>query len=139
MGIEKYIVSQANVQHNGKYFYGDVLEALIGAIFLDKGLKKTEKIVLRHIIKEYIDPSKLLNNEKDFKSRVIEWCQKHKQEIVFKCRIETNACESNNHPNYFYADLLINNKIVAQGEGLSKKEAEQNAARMIWEKQISRN
>lgn len=136
LSIEKYIISQANVQYTGKYFYGDMVEALIGALFLDKGYHRTQTIVLKRLLKDYLNPENLVKLEVDFKSRIIEWCQKYKYNINFVCKTQYSSKTSS---NLFYADVLIDNKVVGSGIGTSKKEAEQNAAHIVWEKNLSPN
>lgn len=131
LDFAKYIVSQSNVQCSGKYFYGDMVEALIGALFLDKGFDKTKAIVLNRLLNGFLDIDNLVKIEVDFKSRIIEWCQKNKHTINFDCHVK-KAC-----PNVFCADVSINSETAANGTGASKKEAEQNAARVIWEKYVS--
>jgi ribonuclease-3 len=133
LDIDRYIISQPNVQYFGKYFYGDMVEALIGALFLDKGFKRTKAIVQRRLLKDYLDPESLIKLEVDFKSRVIEWCQKYKHNIIFNCRIKHTRVKSS---NLFSADVMINGEVMGNGTGTSKKEAEQNAARIVWEKNI---
>ncbi|MBN1119023.1 MAG: ribonuclease III [Bacteroidales bacterium] len=111
---------------NHKSVYGDALEAIIGAIYLDKGYKKTKKFILERIIDHHINLKKLAETEIDFKSRIIEWGQKNKKDINFTCQEESN--KDNRNPQ-FISHLLIADKIIGMGSGTSKKEAEQNAAR----------
>ncbi|NJK87062.1 MAG: hypothetical protein HC906_14895 [Bacteroidales bacterium] len=82
LGIPNIIKSKINCE-NHKSIYGDALEALIGALYLDKGFKKTRKIVLERIIRNHINMAKLQETEHDFKSRIIEWGQKNKKDISF--------------------------------------------------------
>ena len=133
LGIDKYIVSQVSVQYSGKYFYGDTVEAIIGALFLDKGFNCTKTIVLQRFLKDYLDAEALVNHEVDFKSRVIEWCQKYKYNIAFNCKVKNSSSKS---VNLFCVDVLINGKIAGNGTGTSKKEAEQNAARTAWAQNV---
>ena len=134
LDIDKYIVSQANVQCSGKYFYGDMVEALIGALFLDKGFEKAKDIIQNRLLKDYLQPDNLLKLEVDFKSRVIEWCQKNRYKIVFNCTVK--YLQDTNPSQMFYVDALVDGSLLGNGKGTSKKEAEQNAARIVWENHV---
>lgn len=125
LGIGHLVISKVT-NDNHKAVYGDALEAIIGAIFLDKGYKRTKKFVLKRIIDHHINLKKLSETEIDFKSRIIEWGQKNKKELSFTCREDT---ESNRPQPVFISHLLIFDKIAGIGSGGSKKEAEQNAAK----------
>lgn len=125
LGIANLIVSKVT-NDNHKSVYGDALEAIIGAIYLDKGYKKTQKFVLEKIIDHHINLRQLSQTEIDFKSRIIEWSQKNKKEINFTCSEDTN---SESKQPVFISHLLIFDKIIGAGTGGSKKEAEQNAAK----------
>jgi ribonuclease III len=125
LGISEMIVSKMS-KDNHKSVYGDALEALIGALYLDKGYERTKKIVLERIIQSDININRLLNTETDFKSRIIEWGQKNKKSINF-----TSFEEMDEHTNtpIFVTHLFVVDDIIGRGSGSSKKEAEQNAAR----------
>jgi ribonuclease-3 len=125
LGIGDMIISKMS-KDNHKSVYGDTLEALIGALYLDKGYDRTKKIVLERIIQSDININRLLTTEIDFKSRIIEWGQKNKKAINFTSFEEPD--EQNNTP-VFITHLIIVDDIVGRGSGFSKKEAEQNAAR----------
>lgn len=125
LGIGDMIISKLS-RDNHKSVYGDTLEALIGALYLDKGYEKTKKIVLERIIQSDININRLLTTETDFKSRVIEWGQKNKKSISFTSFEEVE--EQSNTP-VFITHLFVVDDVVGRGSGFSKKEAEQNAAR----------
>lgn len=125
LGLGNLVVSKVS-NDNHKAVYGDALEAFIGAIYLDKGYRRTRKFILERIIDHHINLKKLSQTEIDFKSRIIEWGQKNKKEISFTCREDHAA---NSKIPVFISHLLIFDKIVGMGTGGSKKEAEQNAAR----------
>jgi len=63
---------------------GDAFEALIGAVYLDKGYNETQHFILTRIIDPFVDIHQLENTETNFKSRLIEWCQHHGKEIIFQ-------------------------------------------------------
>lgn len=125
LGIGDMIVSKMS-KDNHKSVYGDALEALIGALYLDKGYKRTKKIVLERIVQSHININRLLETEIDFKSRIIEWGQKNKKSVNFTSFEEMD--EQSNAP-VFITHLIVMDDIVGRGSGNSKKESEQNAAR----------
>ena len=109
-----------------KRICGEVLEALMGAMYLDRGYNKTHKYITTYLIENYINLEQLTQTETDFKSRLHEWGQKHKFEIEF-VTIEERAGKPNAPPR-FAVQVSISNVPVAKGSGKSKKEAEQMAA-----------
>jgi ribonuclease-3 len=125
LGIGDMIISKMS-RDNHKSVYGDTLEALIGALYLDKGYEKTRKIVLERIIQSDININRLLITEIDFKSRVIEWGQKNKKSVSFTSFEEIE--EQSNTP-VFITHLFVVDDVVGRGSGFSKKESEQNAAK----------
>jgi len=125
LGIGNMIISKMS-NDNHKSVYGDALEALIGALYLDKGYDRTRKIVLERIIRSQININRILETETDFKSRIIEWGQKTKKTVNFTSFEEWD--EQSNSP-VFITHLIVVDEIIGRGSGNSKKEAEQNAAR----------
>lgn len=125
MGLQFHIVAHNRI--NGtKNIYGNALEALIGAIYVDKGYKKTKEFVIHKIINKNIDLVKLAFTDSDYKSQVIEWAQKNKIDILF----EDEEIESTDQNNlYFTSTVKVDDQILGSGKGLSKKEAQQNASK----------
>jgi len=125
MGLQYHIVSQNSV--NGtKNIYGNALEALIGAVYVDKGYKKTKEFVIKRIIDNNIDLKAIALTDSDYKSQVIEWAQKNKCNLIF----EDEEVETTDHNNlYFTSVIKIDNQVLGKGKGLSKKEAQQSASR----------
>jgi ribonuclease III len=131
MGINKILVSNISSSHTTKHLYGDALEALIGAIFLDKGFKKTRKFFIKYVLEKYLDLQKIIDTDSDFKSLVFEWVQKKKANLSFTYNEEYDF---DLKKSVFTTTLQINRKEFGQGQGASKKEAEQEAACQAWEK-----
>jgi ribonuclease III len=103
---------------------GDAYEALIGAIYLDKGYKHAQQFILTRIINVHIDMDEVETKEIDFKSKFIEWVQKEKKEY----RFETINESGNTADKLFTVQLLVNNEVVGTAQHISKKRAEQMAA-----------
>ena len=125
LGIQQLLRSNTENCSEIKHIYGDAFEALIGAIFLDKGYDKTRKFIIHRLIKKHIDIEALINSESDYKSRIIEWAQKNHRDICFEN--EELYQESGKSP-IFVSRVRVAEEYFGQGQGSSKKEAEQNAA-----------
>jgi ribonuclease-3 len=125
LDIAPMLVSRTNADQPKINLLGNALEALIGAIYLDKGYVRTKRYVIKKVLNKHVDLEKLSIKESDFKSRIIEWAQKNKQEINFVSREDPS--ERSGVPRYT-AKLTLEEKEIGTGSGLSKKEAEQKAA-----------
>jgi len=127
MGLVEAVKSFAtNTETVKKRICGEALEALMGAMYLDRGYEKTHKYITEHVLKNYINIEKLIQTETDFKSRLIEWGQKHKLPVGFET-IDVSREKSKNSQN-FSVQVNISNVPIAKGWGKSKKEAEQMAS-----------
>jgi ribonuclease-3 len=111
-----------------KSIYGDTLEAMVGAVYLDRGYKFCKKFILKRIIIHF-DLDSIIKTTSNFKSKVIEWSQKESIEVDFR----TVSVSGNQRFKEFAVDLYINNEIVATGKGATKKKAEQEAAKNACE------
>lgn len=122
MGLNKLI--EANNDRFGSKpssINGDAYEALIGAIFLDKGFKAVQTFLLTRIINVHIDMDEVETKEVDFKSKFIEWAQKEKKEFCF----ETIADGATSGDKQFILNLIVENETVGTAQHFSKKRAEQ--------------
>jgi ribonuclease-3 len=108
---------------------GDAFEALIGAVYLDKGYDFTKNFLINHIIKSHIDIHRLEQTETNFKSKLIEWCQRHGKDITFEL-IENQEGESN---KLFTVQASIDGEVMGQGKEFNKKNAEKLAAEKACE------
>jgi len=124
IGLEKIIVSQSN-NNIQKNIYGNALEAIIGAMFIDRGFQFTSNCVVNAILEKHIDLDMLQTIENDYKSRIFEWAQKNKQALQFHCQ---EGVSHNGYNPHFIATISLNGISLGEGHGSSKKEAEQNAA-----------
>lgn len=113
-----------------KSIYGDTLEALIGAIYLDRGYRATRKFIVSKVLKQQYDLEQIINNNPNYKSKVIEWAHRESKEIKF----EITEIRGASHNREFRAELQVEGKVIAEGNGFSKKKAEQDAAQKSCEK-----
>lgn len=132
IGLHKLIVTHTNPVNISKHLYGNAFEALVGAIYLDKGFRKSCHFVDR-IISRYVDIEKLKQSDSDYKSKLIEWAQKKKVEIIFDSHEEIPGTGK---PPQFVSYIRMMNEELGRGVGHSKKEAEQKAAKNALENML---
>lgn len=128
IGIESYIKSQISNPKGRSKIYEDAFEAFIGAIYLDRGFMKTKEFVISRILKSLVDVSVLRDIDTNYKSQLIEWGQKYKKEVSF----DTNQDTENS--KLFISKVIIDKQTYGTGTGMSKKVAEQNAAKVTLDK-----
>jgi ribonuclease-3 len=125
LGLEDLLVtSTRNVAHNTN-MYGDALEALIAAIYLDQGYRVAKKFVFNTLIEKHLDFEGVVKTEIDFKSRLIEWGQKYKLEVRFDV---TDSYYDKDHNPIFHSSVFVADIESGEGVGYSKKESHQKAA-----------
>jgi ribonuclease III len=120
--VEYNSVRGNNFSH--KSLHGDALEALIGAVYLDKGFKSCRRFILTRLVNPHFDIEEIVENNSNFKSMLIEWAQKENKNIKFLIIKELG----NVHNKEFTAQVLLDDKAYSSGTGPSKKKAEQAAA-----------
>jgi ribonuclease-3 len=132
MGFDQLIVfdqKMVNIQTKHHSMLGDAFEALIGAIYLDKGYNYTREFLLKRIVKPYIDIHTLELTETNFKSKLIEWCQRQGKDFSFDM-VENEAGES---AKLFTIKVLVDGEVVGIGRDYNKKNAEKLAAEKACE------
>ena len=107
---------------------GNALEALVGALYLDRGFKATRDIVLKLLKQHGLDTR--VHDDIDYKSKLHEWCQKNKRTLQFKVVAHRNEGGA----SYYKVALLIDDEEYGVGDGGAKKSAEQKAAKKACEK-----
>ncbi len=132
MGLHVFIDSNTTKNIDKSHIYGDALEALIGAIYLDTDYQTTKFFVTKRILSQFVNMNEIEQKDSNFKSQLIEWSQKNKKELRFDT-IEEAGAEKSNQPK-FIATVLIDQIELGRGTGTSKKEAQQNAARETLKK-----
>lgn len=125
MGITQLILSSGRSATHNSYMGGNAFEALVGALYLDHGYDACMKFVQKQILSKLVNIDKVAYKEVNFKSKLIEWTQKNRVVMEFRCVEETK--DENGSPVFEYVCMLENIE-ACKGRGFSKKEAQQHAA-----------
>ena len=125
IGLDKLIKYSARQSSHNSYMCGNAFEALVGAIYLDRGYRACKHFMEHRIIGPYINLEKISRKEVNFKSKLIEWSQKNRVELTFELITQSHdQCFS---PT-FVSEVLIEGIPAGRGIGYSKKESQQRAA-----------
>lgn len=112
----------------GDNIHGNLFEALVGAIYLDKGYSFCEKFIYKCVISPHIDIEVLEGKVISYKSLLIEWCQKEKHTFDYQVYEDTG----NDELKHFSVKLVINDKVVSKARATSKKKAEEKASKRAF-------
>jgi len=112
----------------GNNIHGNLFEALVGAIYLDKGYKQCEKFIYKRIIDLHVDIDRLEGKVISYKSLLIEWCQKEKKTFDYHVYDDTG----NDELKHFSVKLSIDGKLIAKARATSKKKAEEKASKRAF-------
>ena len=118
-------IDQANVGDN---IHGNIFEALVGAIYLDKGYNACQKFIFENVIVPYVDIAKLEGKITSYKGLIIEWCQKQKKKYSF----DTYEDSGNESIKHFSVKISIDGEQIAKGRATSKKKAEEQASKRVY-------
>ncbi len=128
LNLVDLVDSKVPSSHFGENIHGNIFEALVGAIFLDKGYVGCEDFIRKKVITPYVDIARLEGKVISYKSLVIEWCQKEKKQFYFDV-FDDNG---NDGQKYFGVKLSIDDKVIAKSRATSKKKAEEIAAKRAY-------
>lgn len=128
LGLIELLVSNVDKNHVGKNIHGNLFEALIGAIYLDRGYKFCENFIYTKVIEPYVDLKVLEGKILSYKSLMIEWCQKMHYTFEYKVQEEDGV----DGLKYFEISLHINHEQIAKAREVSKKKAEEKASRRAY-------
>ncbi|GAB5474619.1 MAG: ribonuclease III [Maribacter sp.] len=128
LNLIKFVESRIPKSHFGDNIHGNVFEALVGAIYLDRGYKYCEKFINERVIEPYVDIEQLEGKVISYKSLVIEWCQKKKKTFNYNVYEDTG----NDSIKHFAVKLSIENNVVAKARATSKKKAEERASKRAF-------
>jgi ribonuclease III len=124
MGLNNLIFQGNGTYSSSKSIYGDTFEALIGAIYLDKGYNYTKKVIIKRIIDVHLDVDEIEKTDTNFKSRILEFAQREKRQLEFKVLQELGE----GHRKQYLVELYLDGQPVSRGQDFSIKSAEQVAA-----------
>ena len=128
LNLISYVESRIPKSHFGDNIHGNVFEALVGAIYLDRGYKYCEKFINDRVIDPYVDIEQLEGKVISYKSLVIEWCQKQKKEFNYKVYEDTGK----DPLKHFAVKLSIDERVMAKARATSKKKAEEKASKRAF-------
>ena len=131
MGINELILSSAHSSSHNSYMGGNAFEALVGAIYLDRGYNSCMRFMQKRILSQIINIDKVAYKEVNFKSKLIEWSQKNRVNLEFALVSQTK--EDNSSPVFVYR-AVIEGLDAGTGKGYSKKESQQLASKEALQK-----
>ncbi|TVZ52605.1 ribonuclease III [Dokdonia sp. Hel_I_53] len=128
LNLIRYVRANIPLDNFGANIHGNLFEALIGAIYLDRGYRYCEKFIKKRVIKPYVDIEKLEGRIISYKSVLIEWCQKEKKAFKF----ETFEDTGQDTLKHFGVKLYVDGRIAAKARATSKKKAEEIASKRAF-------
>ena len=128
LNLIDYVESKIPKDNFGNNIYGNIFEALVGAIYLDRGYEYCEKFIYKTVILPHVDIEKLEGKVISYKSLLIEWCQKEKKSFDYNVYEDTG----NDELRHFSVKLSINDKVIAKARATSKKKAEEKASKRAF-------
>ena len=130
LNLIKLLKTNIPTKQFGGNIHGNIFEALVGAIYLDRGFNYCEKFIHKRVIKPYVDIERLEGKVISYKSLFIEWCQKHKKTFKYVVYDDTG----NDELKHFAVRLQLDNNTVAKARATSKKKAEERASKRAYYK-----
>lgn len=121
----KYMQTGISTEQFGTNIHGNLFEALIGAIYLDRGYRYVSKFIYERVIAPYVDIEQLEGTVISYKGLLIEWCQKEKKDFSYEVYEDTGKDEL----KHFAVKLRIDNRVIAKARATSKKKAEEKASK----------
>ena len=128
LNLIRFINSNVDEANVGDNIHGNIFEALIGAIYLDKGYNYSQKFIFENVILPYVDIEKLEGKITSYKGLIIEWCQKQKKKYKF----DTYEDTGNDPIKHFSVKISIDGQQIAKGRSTSKKKAEEQASKRVY-------
>ena len=130
MGINQLILSSGHSYSHNSYMGGNAFEALVGAVYLDRGYNACMEFMQKRILSQMINIDKVAYKEVNFKSKLIEWSQKNRVKLDF-VQVEQDK-DQNGSPVFTYK-VVIEGIDGGTGKGYSKKESQQIASKLTLE------
>lgn len=127
LGINHFMNGSIDPGAKTRFAFGDAFEALIGAVYIDRGYNITRKLIINRFIKHHVDIDDIEQQDSNFKSRLINWGQRERKSVEFELLEELD----NGGKRLLRVRVLVEGEELAQGEDFSKKRAEQIAAEKV--------
>lgn len=124
----RFVKSNIAKEHISDNIHGNIFEALIGAIYLDRGYNYCHQFIYEQVILPYVDLERLEGKISSYKGYVIEWCQKNKKKYSFQSYEDSG----NQNKKHFSVKVSIEGTVMAKGRATSKKKAEEIAAKRVY-------
>ena len=128
LGFESYIRHAPDMSNNARSVGGNAFEALIGAIYLDRGFEFAKRVIIERILKVHVDMDEMLNTDINFKSKLLEWSQKRKKKLEFRLVDESGEA----HRKLYHVQIFIDEKPYDDAIDRSIRGAEQLAAEKTY-------
>jgi len=128
LNLIRFVKSNIVQSNAGDNIHGNIFEALVGAIYTDRGYKFCQKFIHENVIVPYVDIEKLEGKITSYKGLIIEWCQKKKKKYKF----ETYEDSGNEPLKHFSVKISIDGEQIAKGRATSKKKAEEQASKRVY-------
>ena len=128
LNLISFVKSNIPKNNIGDNIHGNIFEALIGAIYLDRGYDYCNKFIYDKVIVPYVDIPKLEGKITSYKGLIIEWCQKNKKKYF----IDTYEDTGNEPVKHFSVKIKIDDIQIAKGRATSKKKAEEQASKRVY-------
>ena len=131
MGINQLILSNGRSSAHNSYMGGNAFEALVGALYLDRGYNACMRFIQKRILDQMINIDKVAYKEVNFKSKLIEWAQKNRVKLNFALKEQHK--DKNGSPVFTYM-VVMEGVEGCEATGYSKKESQQMASKRTLEK-----
>lgn len=128
LGLVEFVQTNVPSDHFGSNIHGNLFEALVGAIYLDRGYRYCRRFIYERVIEPYVDIEQLEGTIISYKGLLIEWCQKKKKNFDYMVYEDTGKDEI----KHFAVKLRIDGQVVAKARATSKKKAEEKASKRAY-------
>ena len=128
LDLLQYLTTRTSKSKIGNNIHGNLFEALVGAIYLDRGFNYCSKFINKKVLSIYVDIENLEGKITSYKGLLIEWSQKNKRNINFEIYEDTG----NQNVKHFSVKLFVDKKVISKGRATSKKRAEEMAAKRAY-------
>ncbi len=130
MGLQKLV--QYNTHDRGferSHIFGNALEALVGAVYLDQGYAKTRTFIIKQLLQAYVDIELMANTDTNYKNQLLNWAQTNRQTLSFEVMEDRKDASR----RMFTIGIMLNETLLCEGTAFNKKDAGQVAARKALE------